>query len=74
VLEGEADHLPAGWTPIDGVTVGYGSDEAMYDSWGSGEDRCQTTRRRTTAHPSVVLPLSSCWVAICSWICCCWRY
>ena len=24
MLEGEADHLPADWTPIDGVTVGYG--------------------------------------------------
>ena len=29
ILEGQADHLPMGWTPIDGVTVGYGSDEAM---------------------------------------------
>ena len=38
VLEGEADHLPADWTPIDGVTVGYGSDDAMFDSWGSSED------------------------------------
>jgi hypothetical protein len=38
VLEGEADHLPADWTPVDGVTVGYGSDEAMCDSWGSSED------------------------------------
>ncbi len=35
VLEGEADHLPADWTPVDGVTVGYGSDEAMFDSWES---------------------------------------
>ena len=25
---------PTGWTPINGVTVGYGSDEAMFDSWG----------------------------------------
>ncbi|MGZ0748412.1 hypothetical protein [Haloparvum sp. AD34] len=33
VLEGESEHLPADWTPIDGVTVGYGSDDAMYDSW-----------------------------------------
>ena len=38
VLEGEADQLPADWTPIDGVTVGYGSDDAMFDSWGSSED------------------------------------
>lgn len=37
-LEGEADHLPADWTVIDGVTVGYGSDEAMFDSWGSSGD------------------------------------
>ena len=42
VLEGESDHLPADWTPIDGVTVGYGSDEAMYDSWGSSEDWWET--------------------------------
>ena len=32
VLEDEAEHFPADWTPIDGVTVGYGSDEAMFDS------------------------------------------
>jgi hypothetical protein len=42
VLEGEADHLPADWTPIDDVTVGYGSDDAMYDSWGSSEDWWET--------------------------------
>ncbi len=42
VLEGESGHLPADWTPIDGVTVGYGSDEAMYDSWGSSEDWWET--------------------------------
>jgi len=34
LLEGEAEHLPADWTPIDDVTVGYGSDEAMFDQWG----------------------------------------
>jgi len=38
VLEGEVDHLPADWTPIDAVTIGYGIDEAMFDSWGSSED------------------------------------
>jgi hypothetical protein len=42
VLEGESDHLPADWTPIDGVTVGYGSDDAMFDSWGSSEDWWET--------------------------------
>jgi hypothetical protein len=42
VLEDEADHLPADWTPINGVIVGYGSDEAMYDSWSSSEDRWET--------------------------------
>ncbi len=42
VLEGEADLLPADWTPIDGVTVGYGRDEAMFDSWGSSEDWLET--------------------------------
>jgi len=38
ILEGQADHLPTDWTPIDGVTVGYGTDEAMFDSWDSSED------------------------------------
>ena len=38
ILEGQADHLPTGWTPIDGVTVGYGSDDAMFDSWSGSED------------------------------------
>ena len=38
ILEGQTDHLPTGWTPIDGVTVGYGSDDAMFDSWGASED------------------------------------
>ncbi|MCD2201550.1 hypothetical protein LPA44_16920 [Halobacterium sp. KA-4] len=42
VLEGKSDHLPADWTPIDGMTVGCGSDEAMYDSWGSSEDWWET--------------------------------
>jgi len=42
VLEREADHLPSDWTPIDGVTVGYGEDEAMFDSWGSSEDWWET--------------------------------
>jgi hypothetical protein len=42
ILEGQADHLPTGWTPIDGVTVGYGSDDAMFDSWGASEDWWET--------------------------------
>jgi len=42
VLEGEADHLPADWTPVDGVTVGYGSDDAMFDSWSASEDWWET--------------------------------
>jgi len=42
ILEGQADHLPTGWTPIDGVTVGYGSDDAMYDSWSASEDWWET--------------------------------
>ena len=42
ILEGQTDHLPTDWTPIDGVTVGYGSDEAMFDSWGSSEDWWET--------------------------------
>ena len=42
ILEGQADHLPTAWTPIDGVTVGYGSDDAMFDSWGASEDWWET--------------------------------
>ena len=42
VLGDEADHLSADLTPIDGVTVGYGSDDAMFDSWGSSEDWWET--------------------------------
>ena len=42
MLEGQADHLPTEWTPIDGVTVGYGSDEGMFDSWGASEDWWET--------------------------------
>jgi len=42
ILEGQADHLPTDWTPIDGVTVGYGTDEAMFDSWDSSEDWWET--------------------------------
>ncbi|MFC7043974.1 hypothetical protein [Halonotius sp. GCM10025705] len=32
VLEDEAYQLPADWTPTGGATVGYGSDEPMFDS------------------------------------------
>ncbi|ERG97302.1 MAG: hypothetical protein J07HQW2_03788 [Haloquadratum walsbyi J07HQW2] len=42
ILEGQTDHLPTDWTPIDGVTVGYGTDEAMFDSCGSSEDWWET--------------------------------
>ena len=34
LLEGEADELSVDVPQIDGVTVGYGKDEAMFDSWG----------------------------------------
>ncbi|WP_018257208.1 hypothetical protein [Halomicrobium katesii] len=42
ILEGQTDHLPTGWMPIDGVTVGYGSDDAMFDSWSASEDWWET--------------------------------
>jgi hypothetical protein len=38
ILEGQADHLPTDWTPMDGITVGYGSDDVMFDRWGSSVD------------------------------------
>jgi hypothetical protein len=25
------------WTPINGVMVSYGSDEAMFNNWGASE-------------------------------------
>ena len=37
ILEGQADHIPMGCTPIKGVTVSYGSDEAMFNNWGVSE-------------------------------------
>jgi len=46
VLEGETDQLPADWTPIDGVTVGYGSDDAMFDSWGPAKTGGRMSRHR----------------------------
>jgi len=35
LLEGESDETAADVPEIDGVTVGYGADEAMFDSWGN---------------------------------------
>nr|WP_303645415.1 hypothetical protein [Halocatena pleomorpha] len=46
VLEGEANHLPTDWTPIDGVTVGYGDDEAMCDSWSDDVEWWETVPSR----------------------------
>jgi hypothetical protein len=58
VLEGEADHLPADWTPIDAVTVGYGSVEAMFDSWGSSEDGWETVPpQEACTRPRVFFPV-----------------
>ncbi|ELY84426.1 hypothetical protein [Natrinema gari] len=34
LLEGEADETTADVPEIGGVTVGYGADDAMFDSWG----------------------------------------
>jgi len=34
LLEGEADEISTDVPEIGGVTVGYGEDEAMFDSWG----------------------------------------
>ena len=48
ILEGQADHLPTNWTPIDGVTVGYDIDNAMFDSWGSSEDWWETVPLQET--------------------------
>ncbi|MDS0280178.1 hypothetical protein NDI85_20545 [Halomicroarcula sp. S1AR25-4] len=42
LLEGETDETVADMPDTDGVTVGYGSDEAMFDSWSSSEDWWET--------------------------------
>jgi len=42
LLEGETDETVAEVPDIDGVTVGYGEDKAMFDSWGSSEDWWET--------------------------------
>ncbi|WP_148416388.1 hypothetical protein [Haloferax sp. KTX1] len=42
VLEGEPDATAENVPPIDGLTVGYGTDEAMFDSWGSSEEWWET--------------------------------
>jgi len=34
LLEGETDEISTDVPEIGGVTVGYGEDEAMFDSWG----------------------------------------
>ena len=35
LLEGDANSIPEEIPQVDGVTVGYGRDQTMYDSWGS---------------------------------------
>ena len=35
LLEGDANSISEQVPQVDGVTVGYGRDQAMYDSWGS---------------------------------------
>jgi hypothetical protein len=42
LLEGESDDAPADVPQIDGVTVGYGEDEAMFDSWSADVEWWET--------------------------------
>jgi hypothetical protein len=52
VLDGEAEHLPPDLTPTAGVTVGYGSVDAMFDNWGSSEYWRETPRPRRRVRAS----------------------
>lgn len=46
LLEGVADETTAAVPQIDGVTVGYGGDEAMFDSWGDDVEWWETVPPR----------------------------
>ncbi|MCG1004963.1 hypothetical protein LQ368_16240 [Halobacterium noricense] len=46
LLEGEADETTAGVSEIDGVTVGYGADDVMFDSWGDDGEWWETVPPR----------------------------
>ena len=46
LLEGEADETAADVPEIDGVTVGYGADDAMFDSWGDDIEWWETVPPR----------------------------
>jgi len=46
LLEGEADETAADVPEIDGVTVGYGADKAMFDSWGDDVEWWETVPPR----------------------------
>ncbi|WP_248898268.1 SWIM zinc finger family protein [Haloplanus halobius] len=46
LLEGETDETAADIREIDGVTVGYGEDESMFDSWGGDVEWWETVPPR----------------------------
>ena len=46
LLEGEADETAADVPEFDGVTVGYGADKAMCDSWGNDVEWWETVPPR----------------------------
>ena len=46
LLEGEVDETTADVPKIDGVTVGYGADDAMFDSWGDDAEWWETVPPR----------------------------
>lgn len=48
LLEGDANSIPEEVPQLDGVTVGYGRDQAMYDSWGPTSSGGTQYRHRTT--------------------------
>jgi len=46
LLEGETDETTAAVSQIDGVTVGYGEDEVMFDSWSDDIEWWETVPPR----------------------------
>jgi len=42
LLEGETDETTTNGPEIDDVTVGYGEDDAMFDSWGDDVEWWET--------------------------------
>jgi len=51
LLEGETDEISTDVPEIGGVTVGYGEDEAMFDSWGDDVEWWDIVPPRERVYP-----------------------